>query len=102
MVVPTTFSVLEYSTLANLVTVRLSMVNVLTTIVKLEAENDNEPIIKKRIYEDSQYSPKVVDNAVSFLEGALLLDHTAYGTKHEYFLTSNGQEVVKSIYKGGK
>ncbi len=92
--------VLNY--LANRISSNRPMVDVLTTIVKLEAENANEPIIKKRIYEDSQYSPKVVDNAVSFLEGGLLLDHTAYGTKHEYFLTPNGQEVVKSIYKGGQ
>ncbi|KUO52343.1 MAG: hypothetical protein APF76_04725 [Desulfitibacter sp. BRH_c19] len=87
--------------LASKISTNRQILGVLQTIINLEAEN-NGPIIKKKIYENSPYSPKVVDNAVSFLEGGLLLDHVSYGTKHEYSLTDNGREVAKIIYRGSK
>lgn len=77
------------------------IINVLETIINLETQDEDPgPIIKKKIYENSGYSQKVVDNAVSFLEGALLLKHVKYGTTQEYSLTENGREVVKIIYEG--
>ena len=73
---------------------------ILWTMVLAEGDRNTE-LNKKTIVEKSGFSQKVIDNSISYLEGALMLKHIGVGTHNFYYLTNNGKEVIKKIKKKG-